>query len=95
MPDIFYWLIFFFRFRLAGGGGAKKRAFLISAEKTNSKTSYVNQQSALNLKIFHHFSKILDRTITFNSVTFKNTQSEPKKYIIFYSTKQIIFRVGR
>ena len=36
----------------------------------------------------------MDRAITFNSVTLKNTQTEPQKYIIF-STKQIIFRVGQ
>ena len=28
----------------------------------------------------------------FNSVTLKNTQTEPQKY--FFSTKQILFRVG-
>ena len=28
--------------------------------------------------IFHHFPKNLDRTITFNSVTLKNTQTEPQ-----------------
>ena len=27
----------------------------------------------------------LDRTITFNSVTLKNTQTEPQKYIIFFN----------
>ena len=32
---------------------------------------------------------------SFNSVNLKNTQTEPQKYIIFFSTKQIIFRVGR
>ena len=63
-----------------------------SPEK-NSKTSEVNQQCVLNLYIPHYFPKYLDRTITFNSVTLKNTQTEPQKYIIF-STKQIIFRVG-
>ena len=26
----------------------------------------------------------MDRTITFNSVTLKNTQTEPQKYIIFF-----------
>ena len=66
--------------------------FLISPEK-NSKTSEINKQSVSNLYIFHHFPKNLDRTITFNSVTLKNTQTEPQKYIIFL-TKQIIFRVG-
>ena len=53
--------------------------------RKNSKTSKVNQQSALNLKIFHNFSKNLDRTITFNSVTLKNTQTEHQKYIIFFN----------
>ena len=57
--------------------------FLISPEK-NSKTSEVNQQSVLNLYIFPHFSRNLDRTITFNSVTLKNTQTEPQKYNIFF-----------
>ena len=57
---------------------------LISPEK-NSKTSEVNQQPVLNLYIFHHFPKNLDRTITFKSVTLKNTQTEPQKYIIFFN----------
>ena len=56
--------------------------FLISPEK-NSKTSEANQQSVFNLYIFHHFPKNLDRTITFNSVTLKNTQTEPQQNIIF------------
>ena len=34
----------------------------------------------------------MDRTITSNSVTLKNTQTEPQKY--YFSTKQIIFRVA-
>ena len=63
--------------------------FIIS--RKNNKTSEVNQQSVFNLYIFHHFSKNLDRTITFNSVTLKNTLTEPLKFIIFFSTKQIIF----
>ena len=46
-------------------------------------TSKVNQQSILNLLIFHNFPKNLDRTITFNSVTLKNTQTKPQKYISF------------
>ena len=56
--------------------------------RKNSKTGEVNQQSVLNLYIFHHFPKL-----TFHSVTLKNTQTEPQK--IFFSTKQIIIRVGR
>ena len=40
----------------------------------------------------HYEQTNLDRTITFNSVTLKNTQTEPQIYI-FFSTKQIIFRV--
>ena len=32
----------------------------------------------------------MDRTITSNSVTLKNTQTEPQKY--YFSTKQILFR---
>ena len=61
--------------------------FLISPEK-NSKTSEVNQQSVLNLYIFHHFPKNLDRTITFKSVTLKNTQTECQKYIIFFQLNE-------
>ena len=38
----------------------------------------------------YHFPKNLDRTTTFNSVSIKNTHTEPQKYIIF-PTKQIIF----
>ena len=30
------------------------------------------------------FPKNLDRTITFNSVTLKNTLTEPQKYIVFF-----------
>ena len=67
--------------------------FFFNISRKNSKTSKVKQQSVLNHYIFHHFPKNLDRTITFNSVTLKNTQTEPQKYTIF-STKQIIFRVG-
>ena len=37
-------------------------------------------------------SKNLNRTIIFNSVTLKNTQTDTQKN--FFSTKQIIFRVG-
>ena len=40
--------------------------FFLNICRTNSKTSKVNQQSVLNFKIFHHFLKNLDRTITFN-----------------------------
>ena len=55
--------------------------------RKNRKNSKVNQQSVLNLYIFHHFPKILDRTISFNSVTLKNTHlsTEPQKYIIFFN----------
>ena len=63
-------------------------------DRTNSKTSKVNQQSVLNLfKIFHYFPKNLDRTIIFNSVTLEYTQTEAQKYINF-SMKQIVFRVS-
>ena len=61
--------------------------FLISPEKTVKLISKVNQQSVLNLYIFHHFPKNLDRTITFNSVTLKNTQTEPLKYFFFQGNK--------
>ena len=64
--------------------------FFCNISRTNSKTSKVNQQSVLNLKIFNNFPKNLHRTITFNSVTLKNKQTEPLKYIIF-SMKQMIF----
>ena len=47
--------------------------FFDISRKTNSKTSEVN----FNLYIFHNFPKNLDRTITFNSVTLKNAQTEP------------------
>ena len=43
--------------------------FFFYISRTNSKTNKVNQQSILNLIMFHHFPKNLDRTITFNSVT--------------------------
>ena len=56
--------------------------------------SRINQQSALNLYIFHHFPKNLDRTITFYSVTLKNTQTEPqkniKKYYFFLRNKKYL-----
>ena len=60
--------------------------FLISQEK-NSKTSMVNQQSVINLLIYHYFSKNVGRTITFNSVTLKNTQTEPQ---FFFNETNII-----
>ena len=55
------------------------RAFLFFniSRKKHRKTSKVNQQSVLNLWIFHHFPKNLNRIITFNSVTLKNTRTEP------------------
>ena len=57
------------------------RAFFIiifiNISRKNSKTSEVN----FNLYIFHHFTKNLDRTITFNSVTLKNARTEPQKKI--------------
>ena len=46
--------------------------FFFNISRKNSETSEVNQQSVFNLYIFHHFSKNLDRTITFNSATLKN-----------------------
>ena len=65
-------------------------SFIISPEKKNSKTSEVNQQSVLNLYIFHQFPKNLDRTITFNSVTLKNTQTEPKNILLFSTKRKYI-----
>ena len=67
--------------------GHFQRVFL-SSEKI-AKTRKVNQQSVLNLSIFHHFPKNLDRTITFNSVTLKNKQTEPQKKIFFDETNNI------
>ena len=64
--------------------------FLISPEK-NSKTSEVN----FNLYIFHHFPKNLDRTITFNSVTLKNAQTEPQKKIFFHPNKLYLESVDK
>ena len=52
--------------------------FLISPEKTNSKTNKVNQQ---------------DRIIAFNSVTLKKHR-QILKNILFFSTQQKNFRVG-
>ena len=71
---LFYFFFFIFR------------AFFpfFNISRKNSKTSEVNQQSVLILYRFHHFPKNLDRTITFNSVTLKNTKKEPQKYINFF-----------
>ena len=66
--------------------------FFFNISRKNSKTSEVNQQCVLNLNILHHFPKNLDRTITFKIVILKNAQTEPQFF--FFSTKQIIFRVG-
>ena len=63
--------------------------YFFNISRKNSKTSEVN----VYLYIFHHFPKNMDRTITFNSVTLKNAQTEHQKKF-FFSTKQIIFRVG-
>ena len=58
---------FFFRFRVVGAGKkAPKIQLFLNISRTNSKTSKVNQQSALNLEIFHSFPKNLHRTLTFN-----------------------------
>ena len=64
---------FFFRLRVGGTKKINKKALKMT--RKNSKTSEVN----FNLYIFHHFPKYLDRTITFNSVTLKNAQTEPQK----------------
>ena len=61
------------------------QSFFFNISRKNSKTSEVNQQSVLNLYIFHHFPKNVHRTVTLNSVTLKNTQAEPQKYIIFFN----------
>ena len=73
-------------------GGVFSDIFNISSK--NSKTSKVNQQSVFqNLYIFHHFSKNLDRTIIFDSVTLK-IHRKNLKTILFFLMKQTIFRVG-
>ena len=53
-------------------------SFNISRKKIVKLISKVNQKSVLNLYIFHLFPKNLDRIIIFNSVTLKNTQTEPQ-----------------
>ena len=63
--------------------------FFINISKKNSKTSEVNQQSVLNLYIFHHFPKNLERTITSQKYT-----DRAYKIYYFFSPKQIIFGVG-
>ena len=37
------------------------------------------------VSVFHHFPKNKDRTITFDSFTLKNTQTEPGKYYILFN----------
>ena len=83
---------------LGSGDGKKEKKNLENVQLTchfqslffisrkNSRAIKVSQQSALNLYIFHHFPKNLDRTITYHTVTLKNTQTEPQKT---FSTKQI------
>ena len=71
-----------------GGGGAKKkrikalffRAFFFNISRKNSKTSNVNVKSLNTLSL-----KIWTGQSLFNSVTLKNTKTEPQK---FFSTKQ-------
>ena len=60
------------------------QSFFLISPKTVKLISKVSQQTVLNYYIFHHFPKNLDRTITFNSVTLKTTQTETQKYIIFF-----------
>ena len=59
--------------------------FLISPEQTVKLIRLTNSESELNLYIFHNFPKTLDRSITFNNVILKNTQTEPQKYIILFN----------
>ena len=54
------------------------QSFFLKSLQNNSKTSKIN------LKIYHHFPKTLDRTITFNSATLKNAQTEHLKYIYIF-----------
>ena len=66
------------------------QSVFFNISRKNSITSIkVNQQPVLNLEIFYHFPKNLDRTIHFNSVTLKNTQTEPQKYFFFQQTNNI------
>ena len=86
-----------------GGGGDKKNSpendqltghfqcfFLSFSELLKVKLVRVNQQSVSNLKIFHNLPKNVDRTITFNSVTLKITQTEPQKCIISFNETNTI-----
>ena len=48
----------------------------------------INRKTSLGkptVCIFYNFPKNLDRTIIFNSVTLKYTQTEPQKYINFFN----------
>ena len=54
-------------------------------QKKNSKTSKANQQSVLNILSF--FPKNLGRTISYNSVTLKNTDRTSKIYYCFQQNK--------
>ena len=92
---------FFFRFRVWGTKKKKiKKAlkmtsqlvifrafFFFNISRKNSKTGKANQQYLLNFLKQYHFPKNLDRTITFYSVTLKNTQTEPPKNIFFQQNK--------
>ena len=69
----------------------KHRNQNVIAQNTMSHIGFrINQQSVLNLKTFLHFPNNLNRTITFNSVTLKNTQTEPPKYIIMINETNYI-----
>ena len=58
--------------------------------RTVSKISKVNQQSVLNLKIFHHFPENLDRTITLTvSLSKLHCEKEPKNILFFQETNNI------
>ena len=56
--------------------------FFLNISIKNSKTSKVNTNSLYH--IFKYFIIFLHRTITFNSVILKNTQTEPQTNIIFF-----------
>ena len=74
--SFFFFFQFFFSF-----------LFFLNVSITNSKTSKVNQQSVLNLKIFQHFHKNLDRIIIFNNATQKYTDRTSKIYYFFQRNK--------
>ena len=83
----------FFRFNVEGVKKSSENDQLtghfqsfFNISRTNSKISKANQ-SVLNLKIFHHFPKNLDKTI----ILTVSLSEIHRQNLIFFSTKQIIF----